>query len=70
MSARFIGALLILVGLFALFLPNFRYTTEETVLDVGPLEVTAEREKRIPLRPIAGGASIIGGLALAFRRRQ
>lgn len=63
---RFIGLLLVVIGLVALVYPFARYTTEETVIDVGPLKVTAERERQIPIWPLAGGAAIVGGLVLAI----
>jgi hypothetical protein len=36
------------------------------ILDVGPLEATAERQKTIPLPPIVGGAALVGGLLMIF----
>jgi hypothetical protein len=69
MSTRFLGALLIVIGLLAILSPVVRYTTEETVIDAGPLEVTAERERHVPIWQVAGGASVLGGLVLALRRR-
>ncbi len=69
MSRRLIGALIVALGVVALFVPALRYTTEDTVVDVGPLEVTAEHERELPLWPIAGGAAVVAGLALAVSGR-
>ena len=33
---------------------KFSYTTKENVVDVGPLKVTADKEKTVPLNPVAG----------------
>jgi hypothetical protein len=46
------------------------YTTREEVVDLGPVEVTAEDEHRIPLPPILGGAAIVVGLILLVTGRR
>ena len=61
---KLIGVLLIVLGVVALALGGIRYTTREKVLDIGPIEATAEKHKEIPLSPIVGIASIAGGIAL------
>jgi uncharacterized membrane protein YidH (DUF202 family) len=61
---KLIGILLIVFGVVALALGGIQYTTREKVLDIGPLEATAERQKTIPLSPIVGIASLAGGIAL------
>ena len=58
------GIVLIVVGLAALALGGFSYTTRETVVDIGPLEATAEREKTFPLPPAAGITAVAAGVAL------
>ena len=58
------GIVLIVLGLAALALGGFSYTTRETVVDLGPLQATAERERRFPLPPVAGIAAVAGGIAL------
>ena len=55
---------LIVFGIVALAVGGIRYTTREKVLDLGPVEATAERDKTIPLSPIVGLASIAGGVAI------
>ena len=61
---KLIGVLLIVFGIVALVLGGIRYTTREKVLDIGPVEATAEKQKMIPLSPIVGIASVAGGIAL------
>jgi hypothetical protein len=34
------------------------------VLDIGPIEATAERQKTIPLPPLLGGLALAGGIVL------
>jgi hypothetical protein len=59
-----IGIVLIVAGVLALAYQGIRYTTRETVVDLGPIHATAEREKTIPLPPIIGIAAVAGGVAL------
>jgi hypothetical protein len=59
-----VGLLLIVLGVLALAYQGITYTSREKVLDIGPLEATAEREKTVPLPPILGVAAVAGGVAL------
>jgi hypothetical protein len=66
------GVLLIVLGVLALAYQGITYTTRETVLDVGPIEATAERQKTIPLPPVLGAAAVVAGvivLVVGSRRR-
>ena len=58
------GALLILSGVIMLALGGFSFRSRERVADVGPIEVTAERERSVPIPPILAGLAIVGGVAL------
>jgi hypothetical protein len=58
------GVLLIVLGLAALVYQGFTYTTRETVIDIGPVHATADREKTLPLPPVVGIAAVAGGIAL------
>jgi hypothetical protein len=62
--AGILGIVLIVAGVLALAYQGIRYTTRETVVDLGPIHATAEREKTIPLPPIIGIAAVAGGVAL------
>jgi len=59
-----LGLVLVVLGVAALAYQGFTYTTRDTVLDVGPLHATAERQKTVPLPPIIGGAAVVGGVVL------
>jgi hypothetical protein len=49
-----VGLLLIVVGLLALAYQGFTYTSRETVLNLGPIHATADRDKTIALPPVFG----------------
>jgi len=61
---RIAGIVLIVIGLISLALGGISYTTREKVVDIGPIEATAERHKTIPLPPLLGGLALAGGVAL------
>jgi len=59
-----IGVVLIVFGLAALVYQGITYTSRETVLDIGPVHATADRQKTLPLPPIVGTVAVVGGVAL------
>jgi len=58
------GIVLLVLGMAALAYQGFTYTTHETVLDIGPIHATTDREKTVPLPPILGVVAIAGGVGL------
>jgi uncharacterized membrane protein YidH (DUF202 family) len=61
---KLVGILLIVVGVVALALGGFSYTKREKAIDLGPLEVTTEQKKTIPLSPIVGLVAVGAGVVL------
>ena len=59
-----LGALLILAGVIALSLGGFSFTTRDKVAEVGPVEVTGQQRRSMPLPPLLGGLAIVGGVVL------
>ena len=71
-TASIVGIVLVVLGVVALVYGRITYTREEKVLDIGPIEATAERRETIPLSPVLGGLSLVGGIVLIIvgaRRR-
>ena len=65
-----VGVLLIVAGLAALTWPVISYTRTEKVVDLGPVEVTADRERRVPVPPLVGGLAVAAGLILVVSSRR
>lgn len=65
-----LGIVLIVVGLVALAYGGFTYTTNEKVVDIGPIHATREKTHNIPLSPIAGGLALLGGIALVLTSKN
>ena len=59
-----IGLILIGLGLFGLAWGGFTYTTREKVVDIGPIHATREKTHDVPIPPIAGAVSLLGGIAV------
>jgi len=70
---RIVGIVLIVIGLISLALGGISYTTKEKVVDIGPIEATAERHRSIPMPPLLGGLALAGGVVLLIagsKKRQ
>jgi hypothetical protein len=59
-----LGLALILLGLVAFAYQGITYTTQNKIIDIGPLQATVDKKETIPLPPIAGGLAVAGGVAL------
>jgi hypothetical protein len=59
-----IGIILIAIGIVAFVYQGITYTTREKVVDVGPIQVSADKTKTIPLPPIVGAIALVGGIVL------
>ena len=57
-----VGVVLILLGVAALVYQRVTYTSRETVVDLGPVHATADRQKTLPL--VLGMAAVAGGVVL------
>jgi len=59
-----IGIVLIVIGILAFAYQGITYTTREKIVDIGPIHMSAEKTRTIPLSPIVGGISLVGGSVL------
>jgi len=58
------GIVLILIGAAVLAYGHFSYQSRETVLEVGPIKVRAEKTNTVPVPPILGWVLIGVGAAV------
>ncbi len=65
-AALIVGVILIVIGIISLAFGGFAYTEKESVVQVGPLEVTAREKKRFPISPAAAGVMLAAGLILVI----
>ena len=62
--ASLVGIVLIVLGVIGLAVGGINYTRREKVVDIGPIEATAEKRERIPISPVAGGLALAAGVVL------
>jgi uncharacterized membrane protein len=59
-----VGIALIVLGIVAFAYQGITYTSREKIIDIGPLQATADTQKTIPLSPLLGGLALVGGIVL------
>jgi uncharacterized membrane protein YidH (DUF202 family) len=63
-AATIVGILLIIVGIAGLAYGGFSYTHKEKVLDLGPIQASADKKESLPVPPLLGALAIVGGVVL------
>ena len=66
---KILGILLVAIGLVGLIYGGVTWTHREKVVDIGPLQVTHDREKSVPVPPIVGGVCLVAGVVLLVKGR-
>ena len=61
---KILGIAFIILGAVMLVWTGFTYTKKEKIIDAGPIQVSADKEKSVNWPPYAGGILLIGGIAL------
>jgi hypothetical protein len=64
------GIMLIAIGIAGLVIDNISFTEKKVVIDAGPLKVTADQQRIIPIPSIAGVIAIAVGAGMIFFGRQ
>jgi hypothetical protein len=70
---KVVGLVLVILGALGLYFRGIPYTSKEKVLDLGPLQATAERREEIAIPPEVSGAVLGVGVLLLLvpgRRRR
>jgi hypothetical protein len=65
-----VGIVLIVLGLVALVYQGYTYKSRDTIVDIGPIHATAEREHTVPLPPVVGIVSVVAGVVLVVVGRR
>jgi hypothetical protein len=65
-----IAVILIAIGVVAFAYQGITYTTREKVVDLGPIQMTAEKTKTVPLPPILGAVALVGGIVLLLMSKK
>lgn len=57
-----VGLILIIVGILMLVWTGFSYTKKEKLVDAGPIQISADREKSVNWPPYVGGIILVAGV--------
>lgn len=68
-ASAVIGVVLIVLGIVALVYGGIGYTKKEKVIDLGAIQVEAEKEKKIPVPPAVGILAIAAGVTILLVRK-
>ena len=69
-TTTLLAIVLIAIGIDAFGYQGISYTTREKVVDIGPIEMTTEKTRTLPLPPIVGGIALVGGIVLLVMARK
>jgi len=64
-----LGVLLIMIGIAGLAIDNISFTERKTIVDAGPLKVTADQQRTIPIPTIAGIVAVVARAGLLLMGR-
>ena len=64
------GIVLVVLGVIGLVFANVTFTEHKTVLNAGPIKITQDQEKSVPIPTIAGIVAVVAGLGLIFIGRR
>jgi hypothetical protein len=67
---KIIAIVLIIIGVVMLVWTGFTYTKKEKIVDVGPIHISADRQKTVNWPPYAGGILVIGGVILLVASKK
>lgn len=59
-----LGIILLIIGIGMLIWTGFTYTKKEKIVDAGPIQISANKEKSVNWPPYAGGILILGAVVL------
>ncbi len=65
-----LGVFLIAIGIAGLVIANVSFTEKKVIVDAGPLKVTADQQRNIPIPTIAGIIAVVVGAGLLFYGRK
>ncbi len=71
MNAKIIGLAILIIGLLMSLYTGFNYVTREKVVDIGDIEITADKNHTASWSPFIGiGVMVIGGVVFLYGKKK
>jgi len=70
MNIRLLGIVLVVLGLIGVVYGGISWTYEKKDVDLGPIQISHDKTKSIPIPPIAGAISLLAGALLIATDRK
>ncbi len=64
MKTKTLGIVMAIIGILMMIYTGFSYVTKEKVVDLGPLQMSVEKENPVQWSPIIGAVLLVGGIVL------
>ncbi|GAB2978206.1 hypothetical protein GCM10027049_12020 [Mucilaginibacter puniceus] len=68
--SRTVGIVLVIIGAVMLIWTGFTYTKKEKIVDAGPIEISADKEKSVNWPPYIGGVLLVGGIVIIMTAKK
>lgn len=65
-----IALIMIILGFVMLIWTGFTYTKKEKVIDAGPIQISADREKNVNWPPYIGGIVLVAGVVILITSKR
>ncbi|MET4082792.1 putative membrane protein [Pedobacter sp. UYP30] len=65
-----IGIILIVVGIVMLVWTGFSYTKKEKIVDAGPIQISADKQKDVNWPPYVGGIVLLAGVIVLVTAKK
>ena len=65
-----IALVMIILGVVMLIWTGFTYTKKEKLIDAGPIQISADREKSVNWPPYIGGVVLIAGAVILITSKR
>jgi len=62
--ATIVGIILIVLGIAGFAFGGLSFTHKEKVVDLGPIQASADKKESLPIPPVLGALAIVGGVVL------
>jgi len=65
-----LGIGLIVIGIIMMIYTGFNYVTKEKVVDLGPIQINADKNHPVQWSPIVGMVLLVGGIVVVVTGKK